>query len=130
MPYLMNKCQKRIKFDFNFFLMMSYLDSSHFSDNNGYIICRISIYRFKDINYACSSRLSSCVDWAWASSMAPIGSGLLDLVQRLVIMGLPGWVFPHHKHFKYSSMHTLVHRGLDALSTVGMRARCPFNCHL
>ena len=33
-------------------LMMSYLDSSHFSDNNGYIICRISIYRFKDIKYA------------------------------------------------------------------------------
>ena len=31
---------------------MSYLDSSQFSDNNGYIICRVLIYRFKDINYA------------------------------------------------------------------------------
>ena len=30
---------------------MSYLDSSHFSDNNGYIICRFSIYRFKVILY-------------------------------------------------------------------------------
>jgi hypothetical protein len=29
---------------------MSYLDSSHFSDNNGYVICRISIYGFKDMN--------------------------------------------------------------------------------
>jgi hypothetical protein len=31
--------------------MMSYLDSSHFSDNNGYIICRFLIYRIKDMNY-------------------------------------------------------------------------------
>ena len=29
-----------------------YLDSSHFSDNNGHIICEFSIYRFLDINYA------------------------------------------------------------------------------
>ena len=31
--------------------MISYLDFSHFSDNNGYIICRFSIYRFKVILY-------------------------------------------------------------------------------
>ena len=35
---------------YQFFI--SYFDSSHFSDNNEYIICRISIYRFKDIIYA------------------------------------------------------------------------------
>ena len=36
---------------------MSYLDSSHFSDNNGHIICSISIYRFKDMKYAILNEL-------------------------------------------------------------------------
>ena len=38
---------------------MSYLDSLHFSDNNGYFICRIPIYRFKDMNYAILNELKS-----------------------------------------------------------------------
>ena len=36
---------------------MSYLDSSYFSDNNGHIIYSISIYRFKDMNYAILNEL-------------------------------------------------------------------------
>jgi hypothetical protein len=31
---------------------MLYLDSTHFSDRFRYIICRILIYGFKDINYS------------------------------------------------------------------------------
>ena len=36
---------------------MSYLDSSHFFDNNGHIICSIMIYRFKDMKYAILNEL-------------------------------------------------------------------------
>ena len=53
------KSRKESKFRFLIFFkkiqkikIISYLDSSHFSDNNGYIICRISINGFKDIDYA------------------------------------------------------------------------------
>ena len=38
---------------------MSYLDSPQFSGNNGHIICSISIYRLKDMNYAILNELMS-----------------------------------------------------------------------
>jgi hypothetical protein len=33
-------------------IWMSYLDSSHFTDQFRYIICRISIYRFVNMDYS------------------------------------------------------------------------------
>ena len=37
-------------------IWMLYLDSSHFSDRFRHIICGISIFRFKDINYSILNR--------------------------------------------------------------------------
>ena len=59
------KIKKSQNSDFLFFKkirnikIMSYLDSSYFSDNNGHIICSISIYRLKDMNYAILNELMS-----------------------------------------------------------------------